>query len=226
MLIHSKVNILCGNFGSGKTEISLNLCIKKAKENCKVTLVDLDIVNPFFRSREKQHLLDKYGIKIISSSIKHPHADLPALSPAIISPLQHENDYVFFDVGGDEIGANVLGRYRNFFKHLHYSFFFVINCRRPRTSKAEDIQKLIEHIEAKSGLKITGLINNTNLGTETKIMDILDGYDIIAEVSKNTNIPISFHTVKENLSEKKELYKVLKEPVFPIKLLMRYPWEE
>jgi len=226
VLMLNKVNILCGNFGSGKTEISLNLCIKKAKENHKVTLVDLDIVNPYFRSREKQPLLAEYGIKVISSSIKFPYADLPALSPAVISPLQNENEYVFFDVGGDEIGANVLGRYRNFFEHLHYSFFFVINCRRPLTSNVADIQKLMRQIEAKSKLKITGLINNTNLGAETKIRDILDGYAIIKEVSKNTSIPITFHTVREDLSKKEELYEVLKEPVFPIKLLMHHPWEE
>jgi hypothetical protein len=216
--------IFCGNFGSGKTEISINYVLELAKRGVKAALVDLDIVNPFFRSRDEKCLLESKGVTVISSSILSKGADLPALSPHILGLIQEKNSKVVFDLGGDDIGSKILGRFKNDLED-NYELFFVINVFRPFTNNKEGIIQSLYSIEKASGLKITGLVNNSNLGTESDIGHLIKGKELLNQIKEELNIEIKFHCLKEDLLDLVKEYNI-KEPIFPLKRYMVPIWEK
>ena len=165
--------VVTGNYGSGKTEISLNLALKASDEG-KTTLVDLDIVNPYFRSGEKADELKKAGIRVLMPTYAMTTVDIPALPAEIQSVFEVPSDRVIFDVGGDDTGAAALGRYYpSFMKHREDTLAaLVVNCMRPLTMEDADILDLAERIRKRGRLEIDILINNTNLADETTPMMI------------------------------------------------------
>ena len=198
------IKIITGHYGSGKTEFSVHFAISLSKLNKRVALVDLDIVNPYFRSREKNMLLNNYGIQVIGSSIGDSNiaADLPAI-PAEANFFLESQDYItILDVGGNAEGARVLSRFSKKIKKQNYDMYIVINANRPQTSDLENVQNMIYNIEAVSGLQVNGLINNTHMLKETAEKDILKGFDLCQKVSREMDIPIIYNVIPEYLNSK------------------------
>ncbi|MGE4321315.1 MAG: ATP-binding protein [Acholeplasmataceae bacterium] len=191
-----RIVFISGYYGSGKTEVSLNL----AKQFHFNYLVDLDIINPYFRSREARDILD--DVEIISSDLQNDtYTDLPYLSKKIFLPLQNPNAKALYDLGGNDLGAKVMRQFEDLDMN-EVDFFLVVNIFRPETNSLENILKMINKIEGSSGYKITGLIHNSNLLKETTIEDILEGQKIIHQVYKMTGIEVVFTTLHENLYNK------------------------
>ena len=215
--------LFTGHFGSGKTEIAVNYAIRSAKAGRKTVLVDLDIVNPFFRSTEVKDQLEANGVKVISPNFAETTVDVPSLPAEVYSVFTDKSEKVIFDVGGDEVGARALGQYFPYFRKEPFRMFYVINTKRPLSSGREDILEMLHEVERNSRLKVTDLINNTNLSYETDIYDIINGQALITQVSQAVNIPVAY------IAGVKELLEKLPEKpgcdLFPIKIYMKPPWE-
>jgi len=191
-MFNKRISIFTGHFGSGKTEVAVNYAIKLSKFCDKVAIVDFDIVNPYFRATDAKHDLENRGIWVVTPMYANTNVDVPAL-PAEINTLFEKKEYkVVFDVGGDDLGAKVLSRYYNEIIADDYEMFFVINTRRPMTDTVEKIEEMLMDIEFSSRLKITALVNNTNLLQSTTADDIMEGRDIIGKISCKFGIPIAF----------------------------------
>ena len=190
-----RVRIITGHFGSGKTEFAVNYIRKLAKLVKRPAIADLDIVNPYFRSRQRAEVLENEGIEVISSSITTDNSDMPALSQKIMVPfLNKEYDYVV-DLGGSDDGTIVLGRLKEYIDPKETDFFMVVNVFRPGTGTVEEILNQKDILEKTSGLKVTAFINNSNLIHETKDEDILFGNKILEEVSQISGVPIKYTAV-------------------------------
>jgi len=189
--MQNRINIVTGHFGSGKTEVAVNMAIKLAKSGKKVTIVDLDIVNTYFRTEDARHALEQAGIRVISPQFANTNLDMPTVPAEVISVFADTENHVVFDIGGDKDGAFALGQYNRFFTKEPYSMYFVINTRRPLTQNADDILEYIDEIQAASRLTITDLVNDTNLTCDTDIEVLLSGQSAIDEVSQRTGIPLS-----------------------------------
>lgn len=221
MLNDNRIRIIIGHYGSGKTEFAVNYAVKLADLGKRVALVDLDVVNLYFRSREKTEILGKKGIRVISSSIKGSALDLPAIPGEVLSPLQDTTYECILDVGGDPAGARVLARYTDYFIEGKYDMFFVLNGNRPETQTVDKAIEYIIKIEEVTQVKITGIVNNTHLLKSTTFEDIVSGNKLALEVSKKTNIPLKYNALLEDLTSS---IKDIKGELFPIDLYMREEW--
>lgn len=217
----SRLMVVVGHFGSGKTEFSVNLALELAKDH-PTALADLDVVDPYFRSRECKELFDSRGIQLISSSQNCVDADVPSMPAEVMRLFDDERLYGVLDIGGDASGARVLARYRRRLKACGAEVICVVNANRPLTDTPEKAVSYVRSIEAAVGLPITGLVNNTHLCTETELEDILTGAKLLTEVSKETGIPIVCHMASEALAQAAEQSV---RPVFPIQVYMKKPWE-
>jgi len=188
--------VLTGNYGSGKTEIALNLAFRFAALGEKTTLVDLDIVNPYFRSAEKAGELEKAGVRVLMPVFALTTVDIPALPPEIQSVFEQPSDRVIFDVGGDDTGAAALGRYAPAFQKNRSDTLslLVINCMRPLTENREDILDLAERIGKRGRLGTDGLINNTNLADQTEPEMLEWGEGIVSECAREMGTRIVLNT--------------------------------
>jgi len=186
---------LTGYYGSGKSEIAVNLAIQRHFD----VVVDLDIINPYFRSREMEDELMKYGIKSISSDLDHKaHSDLPYISRKVFLPFHDQSLKAVYDLGGNDLGAKLLRQFDDY-HHVDIDLFLVINIYRTETDSTEKIINLIDKVEGMGGYKVTGLIDNSNLLRETTTADILAGDRIVKEVSGITKLPVVFSTVWEKI---------------------------
>lgn len=215
--MRENITVISGHYGSGKSEVSINLAVKN-KVNM---LIDLDIVNPYFRSRETEKTLNSIGIEVISSPLGNlPGSDLPYLSARIYAPFHNKSLKAIYDLGGNDVGAKVFRQFGNFsiddVDHL-----FVVNVYREETDTKEKIIKMIKSIESTSGLKVKGLINNTNLLKDTKVEDIYYGQKIINEVAEKLNLDIIYTCIHENI---KYNDKKFKGEIVKIKLFLRQDW--
>ena len=162
-----RINIFTGAFGSGKTELALNYAVKLLETGKKVTAVDLDLINPYFRIRSVREALETRGINVVSPRGKLAGADVPALPPAILGVLEDSSTYGVLDVGGDDIGAAALGRFRNNLVEGSFNLYFVVNTCRLHTRDVPGILSVMNRVEKASRLQINALISNPNLGPET-----------------------------------------------------------
>ena len=226
MLNDKRVRIIIGHYGSGKTEFAVNYAMKLS-EICdnKIALADLDVVNPYFRSRERSDVLENVGIEVISSvkGNKFNNLNIPMVSAGVLKLFQNEEIESIIDVGGDAIGARPMARYKNYLTDGKYDMFAVINRYRSQTAELEGVIKHIKEIEAVTNAKVTGLINNTHLLRETTVEDVLFGQELVEEVSTELNIPIKYICALENVASKLNA-ESLKGEIFPIKLYMRPDW--
>lgn len=215
--------IIIGRYGSGKTEFAVNYAVKMKEIYENVSIADLDIVNPYFRSREKREFFEGIGVKVYDSSIRNTSLDIPALPAEMTGVILNQNIKSIIDVGGDPVGARVLSRYSEQIKNVEYDMFFVINGNRPETSTVEGVLKYLKLIEATSRLKITGLINNTHLLKETTAEDVEFGHELTKKVSWETDIPIRYEAVIRETADKIKNPEII-EKLFPINLYMREEW--
>lgn len=227
MHIATKFYVFIGNYGSGKTEISLNFALSGPKNGAKTALVDLDIVNPYFRSSEKNEMLETAGVVLIAPPYAKTGIDLPVVSAAVDSVFVGGYDRVVFDVGGDSVGATALGRYYPQFEHVRDSLsaYYVVNTRRPLASTSEDIALMLDQIVRCSRMPITGFINNANLARDTEAENLIEGDKILKEVAKRTGVPIAYVTGWAHvLDEFARLTPDHSGELLPISTYMRPDW--
>lgn len=214
-----KVTIITGHYGSGKTNISVNLALELAEKGEKVTVVDLDIVNPYFRTADFAELFSSKNINLISSIYANSNLDIPAIS-FDIERLTKEDGYLIIDVGGDDSGSTALGRYKDIFDKLYESddidMFYVINKYRFMTRTPRETTELMKEIEYTARFKHTGIINNSNLGEETDKQIVLDSIDYADEVARETKLPIVFTSSPVAFESDRTDIKVIKRYVKPI----------
>ncbi|MCI6358852.1 MAG: hypothetical protein U0N08_03080 [Oscillospiraceae bacterium] len=196
-----KIYVLIGNYGSGKSELALNFAFKAA-ETGKTELIDLDMVNTYFRLTERGKMVSQKEIRLVSPNFACSGIETLSLPAEVASAFALDWDTVVFDVGGDAVGSTALGRYHEDFMELgpgQLEVLNVVNIRRPLAGTVEKIIKLQQEMQIHSRLKITGMINNTNLAQMTGPDELRDGYEMLREVSEKTGVPVSYTTGKKEL---------------------------
>lgn len=225
----ARITAIAGHYGSGKSEISVNyaLFLANNQRSQAVTLFDLDIVNPYFRSRECTELLTASGVKVTSSAEAFPDVDLPYMPAELTALFQDQTQIGVMDIGGDPAGARVLARYgkelNGVIRTGEAEFWCVVNANRPMTKTVEEATSYVRRIRDTAGAPITGLINNTHFFQETEVQDIYRGAELVNAVSRELDIPVVFHTVRNSLLEK--LNSDI-ETIFPIDIFLKKPWEK
>lgn len=186
----SKIYVTVGHYGSGKTEFSVNYALSLSKTHKKVIIVDLDIVNPYFRSNDVRQELENSGITVIAPDYAGTNVDIPVLPAEILRIFNEEEAYIVVDVGGDDDGAIALGRYKQFFDNADYEMSLVVNTRRPLSSAISEIIEMKNNIETASRLKVTNIIADTNIGSETTKEIIEEGYLIVKQAADMLDLPV------------------------------------
>ena len=218
-----RIVLIVGNFGSGKTEVAVNLAIRLSRRQ-QVSIADLDVVNPYFRCREARQEMEGFGIRVINPEGDYHAADLPIVLPEIRGAIQHDQGILIFDVGGDDVGARVLSSLADVLADRPCAMLQVLNSRRPFTETVEGSLRIRSEIEAASRLRITELVSNTHLLEETDAATVLDGLRLAREVSETGGLPIAFVTANENLRGELDMQAV-GYPVLWIKRRMLPPWK-
>lgn len=215
-----RLTLVTGHYGTGKTEFSVNLALALAEAGERTALADLDIVNPYFRSRERRELLEAAGVRLIATPQALADADVPALPAELHALLEDRTVRGVLDIGGDPSGARVLARYRPRILKEDYQLLCIVNAARPEVRTAERSAEYFRAIEAVAGLRCTGLVNNTHLCGETAPEDIREGAALAEEVSRLTGIPVACHAAESRFRE------ALKDlDPFPMEIRMKKPWE-
>ena len=215
---HKRLTLFAGHYGSGKTNIAVNYAMLLADEGKKVCVADLDIVNPYFRTKDSEKELTEKGITLICSKYANTNVDLPALPAESYRIVRDKSCYGVIDIGGDDRGAYALGRFADAIKaEGDYRMAFVLNCHRPMTSTVEDAVEIMREIEAAAGLKFNCIVNNSNLGQETTKEIFFESLEFAEAVSQATGLPIWLHTVEKNIAE-----GMTEIPVLPLTLQKKY----
>lgn len=215
--------IFVGGYGSGKTEVAVNYTIASRALVPNLGIVDLDVVNPYFRSRERVAELTRQGVQVIAPAGEWATADLPALPPEIGGGILDRERYLVMDVGGDDVGARALGRYQRELQQAEYDMWVVVNACRPFSQTAELSLSMLQSIEHTSRLRVTGLVNNTNLMQYTDLALIERGEQMVRKLSAMTSLPVICTAVVQDLAEAAK--ETLHSPVLPLHLYMKRPWE-
>ena len=219
----SGVVAIVGNYGSGKTEVAINLAVHQKKAGLDVRIADLDLVNPYFRTREARKALAERGIDVVLPPREYLQGDLPVLSPAIAGMIQNPKGLALLDVGGDKVGATVLAALADAFKGIQVRMLQVVNPLRPRTETPEGCLKIRAEIENTAQLKITGLVGNANLIVETSTTDIYSGYEFMQKLSAQSGLALEFITVARELLPEVDVQR-FSCPVLPIARQLVPPW--
>lgn len=217
-----KTNIVTGHYGSGKTEFALNLAMNLKKEGKKVSICDLDIVNPYFRTNDARKILEENDIKVISSQYANTNIDIPILPGEVLSVFTDKERYKIFDVGGDDDGAIALGTYYHYISKEPYEMYFVVNTLRPMTSTKEEIVQMARNIEYASRLKITAIVNNTNLQSLTKAEDIVKSVKTVDEAAKELGVNVKYISGKKEILD--TLPEELKNKRFNLDIYLKMPF--
>ena len=205
-----RLTLFAGHYGSGKTNIAVNYALRLASEGKKVCIADLDIVNPYFRTKDSAAVLEAAGIHLISPQFANSNVDLPALPAEAYRLVTDRTTYGIMDIGGDDRGAYALGRYvPGILEENNYRMIFVANASRPLTRTPEDAMEVMGEIEAACGLKFTDLVNNTNLGDLTTAETVLASREYMEKLSELSGLPIFATTAKADVAEKLSLPNVL-----------------
>jgi hypothetical protein len=217
--------VIVGNYGSGKTEVSINLAVHRKRAGVEVRIADLDLVNPYFRTREAKASLSEMGIEVVLPPDQYLQADLPILSPAIAGMIRRPAELTLLDVGGDDVGATVLATLADAFKDKSMRVLQIVNPLRPFTETIEGCFKVREEIEQAAQLAVDGIIGNANLIDETSADDIYDGYDFVKRLSEQSDLVLEFITVTRELLPAVDVRR-FSCPVLPIERQLVPPWQK
>ena len=211
-----RVTLFCGHYGSGKTNIAVNYALHLRRQGLEVTIADLDIVNPYFRSKDSTDVLEAEGVRVIALPFANSSVDLPALPSSAYSVVQDRTRYAVLDIGGDDRGAYALGRFVPYLlEENDYEMLYVVNFQRPLTTTVSDAVEVMREIEIACGLAFTGIVNNTNLGAETTLDLVKGSYRKAEELCKETGLPLFMVTAESSIAT---------EEMFPLRLQKR-PFE-
>lgn len=218
-VLEKRVTVICGHYGTGKTNLSLNLAIDSAKSGDKVTLIDMDIVNPYFRSADYDKLLSEYGIKVIGPNFANSNLDTPSLPPAIGVAIE-EGEKVIIDVGGDDAGATALAVYSRHLSEADPEVLCVVNMYRSLTRTAEDALSVMKEIEQMARIKVTGIVNNSHLKQRTTWEHISESLSFAEDVARMADVPLKFITVPKSVNPLNKIDKI-----YPVDVYVKAPWE-
>ena len=209
-----RVNLFCGHYGSGKTNIAVNFAFYLKKSGFDTAIADIDIVNPYFRTKDSEKELEKAGIEVISLPFANTSVDLPSLPSEVYSLVQNRKKHAVFDIGGDDRGAYALGRYAPYIlEENDYDMFFVVNFYRPLTTTPEAALEVMREIETACGIPFTAIINNSNLGAETVPADISATVRKAERLSELSSLPVAFTSAEKSIAP---------EGTFPLELQKKY----
>jgi DhnA family fructose-bisphosphate aldolase class Ia len=217
-----KITIITGHYGSGKTNLSVNLAVNAASEGKKVTVVDLDIVNPYFRTADFKTLFTEMGITLIAPDYANSNLDIPSLQ-FDLEQIAASDGYLIIDVGGDDAGAFALGRFSEALSSYenNLDMLYVVNQRRYLTAAADEALALMYEIETAARMKHTGIVNNTNLGSETTLEIVDASAEFASEIAEKSGLPLMFTTCPEEIAEFSE-----DENIYPVKVYVKPMWEK
>jgi hypothetical protein len=216
-----RITILVGEFGSGKTELAIHHALRLAAQGIKTAIVDIDIVKPYFRTRESRELLEASGVYVVAPEQRLAHADLPILPQGLTRILSDTSYQVVMDVGGGD-SSIVLGQIRPQLAETGYEALLVVNTRRPFTADSDGIIRTLRRIEQVSRLTVTGLVANTNLATETTAEQILAGLELVKQAAEQLKLPVRGLVAPLWLKDKIQADI----PVIWLNPRTRYPWME
>lgn len=221
---YKRLTLFAGHYGSGKTNIALNYALWLRRQGLRVTAADLDIVNPYFRTKDGEQQLREAGVRLISSDYANSNVDLPALPGEAYSLVDDRSACGVIDVGGDDRGALALGRYVPAIREEgDYEMLFVLNKARPLTRTVDDALEVFYEIEAACNLPFTAIVNNTNLGPLTRPEDVIAGERFAEEVAARVRLPVKMSCASEKLAP--ELQNKVSN-FFPIQIMQLYYMEK
>lgn len=196
-----RLTLFCGHYGSGKTNVCVNYAMHLRSMGLEVTVADLDIVNPYFRTKDSQALLQEAGIRVISSPFANSNVDLIAIPSEAYSLTEDRSRYAVLDIGGDERGALALGRFSDAIREENdYEMLCVVNFYRPLTGTAEEVLGVMAEIEEACGLRFTGLVHNSNLGAQTTLRTIEDAQGEMLRLQELSGLPLAFTSADERIA--------------------------
>ncbi len=200
---HKRLTLFAGHYGSGKTNIAVNYAFLLKSLGNEVTVADLDIVNPYFRTKDSERELNDAGIPLISSAFANSNVDLPALPQEMYSLVERQDRYGVLDIGGDDRGAYALGRYRPYIiEEDNYNMLFVANFYRPLTQTAEDALEVMREIETACKMSFTAIVNNSNIGKETTAEAVLKTVGECSRLCELCGLPVIMTTAVKPVAEK------------------------
>lgn len=215
-----RITLFAGHYGSGKTNIAVNYAFWLKNIGKNVTVADLDIVNPYFRTKDSENELKVEGIPLISSAFANSNVDLPALPQEMYSLVERRDRYGVLDIGGDDRGALALGRYTPFIlEENNYDMLFVANFYRPLTRNAHEALEVMREIETACGIRFTAIVNNSNIGNETTVETVLATVDETEKLSELSSLPVFMTSTVEHVA--KDLNGKISN-VFPMVLQKKY----
>lgn len=215
---HTRITLFAGHYGSGKTNIAVNYAMRLANEGKRVCIADLDIVNPYFRTKDSEAELREAGVELISPRFANSNVDLPALPPESYRPIRDKSVFGVLDIGGDDRGAYALGRFADAIREENdYRMALVVNCYRPLTETVEGAIEILREIEAAAGLAFTCIVNNSNLGGETTAETVRASLPFVEELCRRTGLPLWMHTAEASVA--RELSGL---PLMPLTLQKKY----
>lgn len=221
----SGIVIIVGNYGSGKTEVAINLAALKSRAGDTVHVADLDLVNPYFRTREAAGILANLGVDVVAPPREYLHADLPILSPTVSGLIKRPGRLVLLDVGGNGVGARVLSALADALVHREATMLQVINPYRPFTDSFEGCDLIRNEIQEASQLKINGIVGNPNLIDVTTPEDVYNGYTFVREYSEKCGLPLIMTTVPSFLVDHLDTNRLGK-PLLTIQRQLVPPWRK
>jgi hypothetical protein len=224
-LFDRRVTLLVGHFGSGKTEIALNGALELAAAGVRVTVADLDVVKPYFRTRSARAILADAGIRLLAPTGEHVHADLPIIVPQIRQALRDPHCRLIADVGGDDTGARVVGSLSDVVPPDDTHCLVVVNFRRPGTTSPREAVAMVRAIERVARVPVTGLVSNTHLMLETRPEVVLEGYRMTVEAARQLELPVVAVTATEDTAGRIDEAE-LACPLFPLRRLVLPPFEQ
>ena len=220
-----KFIVVTGHYGCGKTNLVLNMALDFVEQGEKVTVVDMDLINPYFRTSDFKNILEEKGIEVITPVFGATNLDIPSLPASMYSIFEKKN-VVIIDVGGDDAGSTVLGRFRPQFENLDYDMLYVINRFRSKSTDLDEAIEVLQEIMAVSGLKPSGLVNNSHLMFDTNQAVFDEGLNFADTISEKTGLPILFSTIEKDLLNNGTVIPKDFTKTYPVDIHVKTVWQK